>query len=450
MVHPVVVVTTCSTSARYPWKLDEKYQRHSYLSPFYVNFCAATVSSFTTVSLGPPYPMVSFNLKRPSRTLDGILEHSFFRVCILRANQQGANVASAFIKGDHAGGFKKIAEQQHWVGFGEPKSIWHLAQRPSRRPFGPVIDGAGVYSQFLCEVETHKCVEVGDHTIVVAKVMEVEQRESDQTATLGLSYAQGRFRGSSRGIDVVDESTTDPTAQSDRFHFDIVIYRTRQVFRNLVTQCAAIAGKSKQEGKTMESLIFAAIYELVEKQESIDRKDLLFACTAVAFDLVKRLRDGDKALPLELEMSPVIELLTKKLKEGVRSKVLHTEWGLVTGRVAQTSNGAVNKEAVNMSREELHLCEPKQTDELQSMTSAARGTATSESTASRQEEESEEDGETSEALEENSDETRAQSTIEDSGSQQTASEPEPARIDGWVDGEGKDGKAGQISHGSAR
>ncbi|CZR67301.1 uncharacterized protein PAC_17200 [Phialocephala subalpina] len=103
----VVVVTTSLTVTAAP---DPRHSTYTVPENFAdrlpsgleLNARGMTLSSFTTLTL-TPYPIIQFNIKAPSRTLDALMETRHFLVHILEATKAGAKVAAAFTKGNATG-----------------------------------------------------------------------------------------------------------------------------------------------------------------------------------------------------------------------------------------------------------------------------------------------------------------------------------------------------------
>jgi flavin reductase (DIM6/NTAB) family NADH-FMN oxidoreductase RutF len=168
MPHSVVVVTACRER---PGPLEpvanlDTIANTPSLSPFYDDFCGVTISSMTSVTLGPP-AIVSFNLQTPSRTLSGILQNKVFRIHLLEANPAGADVANAFIQQKHSESFRHLAKKGRWVGLSKKSASDRLA---------PLIDGPGVRGHLVCEVMPEKCIQVGDHMVVIASVEDIDPK----------------------------------------------------------------------------------------------------------------------------------------------------------------------------------------------------------------------------------------------------------------------------------
>lgn len=154
--HSVVVVTAARESVSSPWLKNGRP---------HVDFCGATISSMTSVTLGPP-AIISFNLKTPSTTLDSILKNKEFRVHMLTANRDGAEVANSFIKHKHEQAFDHLRESGRLIGTG--------AGYQEVPP--PTIHGPGIRGYLLCTVLEDKCIQVGDHMVVIARIDGVRPR----------------------------------------------------------------------------------------------------------------------------------------------------------------------------------------------------------------------------------------------------------------------------------
>jgi flavin reductase (DIM6/NTAB) family NADH-FMN oxidoreductase RutF len=167
VAHPVVVVTT-STS-------------NSSAAPAFETSYAATLSSLTTVTLGPP-AVVTFNLRRPSRTLDALLARGLVRAHVLRADADGAALAAAFVDGAHGAALARLDAR----GFGVRMERFRGGAE-SRSGWAPSF-GRGSLFSFDCEVLRDKVTVVGDHAVVFAAVRWAPEmdgvREADGESSL--------------------------------------------------------------------------------------------------------------------------------------------------------------------------------------------------------------------------------------------------------------------------
>lgn len=195
--HSVAVVTSLaeSPSLQPNSSIDPSTDNVELLSPYFHDFCGATISSLQSVTLGPP-AMISFNLKMPSRTLSGLLRHKQFGIHLLLDDYTGQEVAEAFVKQPHSEAFRSLSHNGRWVGLGlSPiERVEDLEKRV------PLIRGNGVFRFLRCEILADKSVQVGDHMVVIAKVASVGVDEA--TATRGdtskrrtLVYVHGGYHG---------------------------------------------------------------------------------------------------------------------------------------------------------------------------------------------------------------------------------------------------------------
>jgi flavin reductase (DIM6/NTAB) family NADH-FMN oxidoreductase RutF len=161
-----------------------------------------TISSFTTVTLTPD-PMISFNVKLPSQTLMTLEHTGQFLVHILEANKMGARVADAFTRGS------KEARKVLRKGF-QGLEIGHVGFELDKTQFDapelvlPLLRGGGVSRVLRCEVLARKgkiagFTTVGDHMLVIARVLEVldgegKEQEEGGEGRSGLCYAEGMYR----------------------------------------------------------------------------------------------------------------------------------------------------------------------------------------------------------------------------------------------------------------
>ncbi|GAB7357480.1 hypothetical protein MBLNU459_g0017t1 [Dothideomycetes sp. NU459] len=204
--NPVAVIATGRIPAHGTWDQNTDLQ-------------GMTVSSFTPVTL-KPIPVISFNIRTPSRTLDALRKYGYFTLHTLASNADGATIADAFTKpyNNPADAFRILHET------GRDISIRQTENR------APQIIGPGVLTRFMCKI--FKSTEVGDHVVVFAEVSGVltrEQRRDDdghQQAAVqpisghatALAYAHGKYCAVAESIEL--ESTTSakeaPAQHSER------------------------------------------------------------------------------------------------------------------------------------------------------------------------------------------------------------------------------------------
>ncbi|MGW4033300.1 flavin reductase family protein [Streptomyces sp. NPDC004838] len=130
-----------------------------------------TVNSLLSVSLDPPTLLIS--LKRGSRTLDAVERTGRFTVNVLAAGQRP--VAERFT------GRREVGERE-FAG---------LRTRRSSGGGGPELEDC--LAVLTCR--TTECVEIADHTLVVAAVSRVRLPGEGGRPEHSLLYAGGRYQG---------------------------------------------------------------------------------------------------------------------------------------------------------------------------------------------------------------------------------------------------------------
>ncbi|SPN98775.1 uncharacterized protein DNG_01816 [Cephalotrichum gorgonifer] len=143
---------------------------------------AMTMSSVTSLSLDPT-PLLSFNIKKPSRTLDALRAAGRFNVHVLADDAGGARVAEWFSRGD--------AGRDPFVGIDGCGCVATIGGE------GVELRGRGVRRVLRCKVE--ELVGVRDHVIVVGEVEGilgggVEGEAEAEAEGLGLAYADRGYR----------------------------------------------------------------------------------------------------------------------------------------------------------------------------------------------------------------------------------------------------------------
>lgn len=187
---PVIVTTL---SAEHPQlerarAILEKKDQTFILSTRFKWFRAMTVSSLTTVTMDP-VPIVSFNVRRPSRTLDGIMRYKTFSIHILDGSESGAEIAHSFTQGSAEDAFKE----------GRKRGLFntYLADGPTpngRALYAPKIVAPSVMARLRCDIIPEKMVEIGDHAVVFASVQAATPSPHLDSAN-GLLYQAGSYRG---------------------------------------------------------------------------------------------------------------------------------------------------------------------------------------------------------------------------------------------------------------
>lgn len=145
-----------------------------------------TVSSFCTVALSP-VPIVSFNLRVPSRSWDAISTTNRLRAYLLRASPEGAAAAHTFTLPyeqphepfEHLRQMGAHVFVSHRSRFAPPRITWNNATT------------AAITMRVLPE----KCIHVGDHVVVLAEVEQVDRYEDDGHSGAGaLAYGMKGYR----------------------------------------------------------------------------------------------------------------------------------------------------------------------------------------------------------------------------------------------------------------
>lgn len=194
--HPVAIVT-----ASFP-------SQHSSSSEGR-NARGMTISSFNTVTLSPPHPpIISFNARRPSETLDALRASGRFLVHLLGCSPPATRLARAFARGnqhvlsslgsDPGGdgvlfGFEDIPVDSPDGGGAMTLPRLRVRGEDEEDAFCFVLD---------CDYMPNHSVDVLDHTVVLASVRRVVQFPSgsspgkdvrDPGKEFCLTYGDTRF-----------------------------------------------------------------------------------------------------------------------------------------------------------------------------------------------------------------------------------------------------------------
>jgi len=174
-----------------------------------------TLSSFTTLTLTPS-PIITFNIKNPSRTLFALSQSRNFLIHILEASENGMKIADTFTKGN---------ANDRSLFLYKNKEVFGVEEVGVKKGIGeeikiPMLRGEGVVRVLRCvllgsrEAERNEekwseqrgsgLIRVGDHVLILGKVEEIigggEETEGSKS---GLCYADGRYR---RVGDVIEET----------------------------------------------------------------------------------------------------------------------------------------------------------------------------------------------------------------------------------------------------
>lgn len=90
---------------------------------------------------------------------------------MLKADGHGAAIAQAFISGNHEDAFAKVAGGGHWVGLGINTSVQDPSAYLQIPP--PLLIGRGIRGYLLCRALPEKFVDVDDHVVIIAEVLDV-------------------------------------------------------------------------------------------------------------------------------------------------------------------------------------------------------------------------------------------------------------------------------------
>lgn len=170
MPHSVVVVTSSATSA------DGGGGRGAA-----AQYRGMTVSSFTTLTL-TPIPIVTFNIRKPSTTLEAIRASGTFHVHILSATVSGARVADAFTKGNGPDVWKS--------------PDFTVLKRAKAGLEPPLLAAGGISRVLRCKVleEPKGLLDVGDHVLVLGKVLGILVPPGSENKDRALCYADREYK----------------------------------------------------------------------------------------------------------------------------------------------------------------------------------------------------------------------------------------------------------------
>ncbi|KAF2501465.1 hypothetical protein BU16DRAFT_577614 [Lophium mytilinum] len=151
-----------------------------------------TVSSFNTVQM-EPRPMISFNVRLPSKTYHAIKRPrtpNQFNVHILKNDPDGARIADSFTRGNDQHPFDLLEE----AGVSVECASGDV----------PEINHESVIAVLSCSLERgqHARIFLDDHLVVVAEVKSIRHRDVDQT---GLIYVNRAY-----AITALDQKKASP------------------------------------------------------------------------------------------------------------------------------------------------------------------------------------------------------------------------------------------------
>ncbi|KAL1888855.1 hypothetical protein Cpir12675_006009 [Ceratocystis pirilliformis] len=144
---------------------------------------AMTMSSFTSLAL-TPRPLITFNVKAPSSTLDAVIASRSFNIHVLEGDAHGARIAEWFTRGN----FQSTL-------FRAPQSEWQCILRDGEPP---VLEGQGILSRVRCSLlsdgESYEkgVVRISDHVVILGEVQEVVT--GNLSEDFALTYADSKYR----------------------------------------------------------------------------------------------------------------------------------------------------------------------------------------------------------------------------------------------------------------
>jgi flavin reductase (DIM6/NTAB) family NADH-FMN oxidoreductase RutF len=169
-----------------------------------------TLSSFTTLSLTPP--LITFNIRAPSRTLSAIKQSRCFLIHVLGASKEGSMIADSFTRGN--------SEKEEVNKLFHPETRWFTVENVVAGGEGelylPKLVGKGVKRVLACALSSSSepgvvkdgLVTVGDHVMVIAKVTAIFPGQHAGDARIredyGLTYVDGSYRKVGKAIGTHD------------------------------------------------------------------------------------------------------------------------------------------------------------------------------------------------------------------------------------------------------
>jgi len=143
-----------------------------------------TLSSLSSITLEPE-PIISLSIRGPSRTLDCIIAGQPFTVNFLKTHPTAASIADIFSKphDDPSQPFRAILASDWAESFDDQAS--------------PAIKSDHVPARFTCKLLPGKSLDVGDHTVVFARVTQIWKATSVKNSKhprTFLGYAQAGYR----------------------------------------------------------------------------------------------------------------------------------------------------------------------------------------------------------------------------------------------------------------
>lgn len=190
--HSVVVVTSGPPTE---WK---QHKTADGTTARFHGYKGMTLSSFTTLTL-TPFPIVTFNIRRPSKTLKTLAKSRHFLVHLLEGDTWGAMLADTFAQGNSGTPGSK-AGNSPFQDFDVEDLLVHKDDGVGelQRVYLPRIRDPGVKAVMLCELlesNGNGLNRVGDHDVIFASVTKVMTvKEGAEAEGYGLTYVDGGYR----------------------------------------------------------------------------------------------------------------------------------------------------------------------------------------------------------------------------------------------------------------
>lgn len=140
------------------------------------------VSSFNTVSLNPEV-FISFNIRLPSSTYEAINTSGRFTVSAISSQTLAAEFSKGYAKRAHEDAAKAEDRQTH------------------------PLTGRGELFRLECEWLKSKSVEVGDHKIMLGRVVGYAHRIMPDKTSLPLVYMNGEFQEDVKQLSMGSEAS---------------------------------------------------------------------------------------------------------------------------------------------------------------------------------------------------------------------------------------------------
>lgn len=201
-----------------------------------------TVSSFCTVTLHP-VPVVSFNLRVPSRSWDAISASGHFRVHLLKASPEGATAAHAFTL---------PYEQPHepFEYLNRSGAFTKYGERTKNPAVVPRIKWAeAIHADFVAKVLPEKCITVGDHVIVVAEVTKISSADGHALSDTGaLAYGMKGYRQLGNEIEPMELKAAEQEPSKTKSASPEVVAENIQSIQNVPIEAANITSQESAVG----------------------------------------------------------------------------------------------------------------------------------------------------------------------------------------------------------